>query len=585
VIEEINIRDLGVIGEATLELGPGFTVVTGETGAGKTMIVTALGLLLGARSDAGAVRRGSDAAVVEGRWLLDPEASTPDASTPEASTRNADQPDESIAARVADAGGSMDDGELILTRTVSAEGRSRATVGGRGAPVAVLGELADRLVTVHGQSDQIRLTSAAAQRAALDGFGGTAVLEALRTYQTAFTAWQDHTSELADLTEAHDARAAEAAALREASDEIEALAPQPGEDVQLQERAERLGNLEDLRLAAGLAHEAVSSESLDDTPDVIGLVEAARKAVERVVGADQELAPVLDQLTELGFQAAEVSASLSSYLGSLDSDGGHDLELVNERRAALTALVRKHGVVDVDELLAFQATTSDRLLVLDSDDDRIESLRTLVEQDDAALAAASAALTAARTAAADELQERVTAELASLAMAGATLVVEVEDAGEYRQHGRDAVSILLQPHSGSDPRPIGKGASGGELSRVMLAIEVVMAGTTTVPTFVFDEVDAGVGGAAAIEIGRRLARLAERTQVIVVTHLAQVAAFANNHLRVIKDADGAVTSSSVQRLAGDERLQEMARLLSGLSESESGLEHARELLDLAAQPA
>ncbi|MCJ1716049.1 DNA repair protein RecN [Curtobacterium sp. VKM Ac-2922] len=564
MIEEIRIADLGVIGDATLELGPGFTVVTGETGAGKTMIVTALGLLLGARADAGSVRRGASSAVVEGRW---------------------DVPDHAaVAERVEDAGGAVEDGELILTRTVSAEGRSRATVGGRSAPVAVLGELADQLVTVHGQSDQIRLTSSTAQRAALDGFGGAAVDKALAAYVRAFDAWQEHTADLEILTRDRDERLAEAARLREASDEIEAAAPQPGEDDELAERAERLGNLEELRLSAGLAHEAISSESLDGATDVIGLVEAARRAIERVTSADAALQPVLEQLTELGIQASEASASLSSYLGSLEPEAGHDLELINERRAVLSALSRKYGDT-VDDVIAFGQRASDRLLELDGDDDRIVALQQAVEQDESTLEAAGATLTAARTTAANDLAKRVTAELRTLAMAGAKLVVEVTDAGEFRRHGRDQVAILLQPHSGTDPRPISKGASGGELSRVMLAIEVVMAGSTTVPTFVFDEVDAGVGGAAAIEIGRRLAKLAERTQVIVVTHLAQVAAFATNHLNVVKDASGAVTSSSVRRLEGDDRLQEMARLLSGLGDSASGMEHARELLAVAAQTA
>ena len=563
MIEEISIRDLGVIGEATLELGPGFTVVTGETGAGKTMIVTALGLLLGARADPGAVRRGKGAAVVEGRWSLPADGAEP------------------IIERVEDAGGAVEDGELILTRTVSAEGRSRATVGGRSAPVAVLADLADGLVAVHGQSDQIRLTAAAAQRTALDAFGGDAVQRALTEYRAAFEGWQEHRVALATLTRDREARLAEAASLREASEEIEQLAPEPGEDVRLAERAERLGNLEELRLAAGLAHEALSSESVGEAPDVVGLVDAARRALERVVGADPQLAPVVDQLAELGFAAADASAAVSRYLGSLDSDGGHDLELVNERRAALTAATRKAGVGSVDELIAYGEQASERLLELDGDDDRIESLAVAVQADEDALAASAARLTAARQRAAATLQDRVTAELGNLAMGGARLVVTVEDTEEYRLDGRDQVSILLQPHAGSDPRPISKGASGGELSRVMLAIEVVMAGTAPVPTFVFDEVDAGVGGAAAIEIGRRLAELAQTTQVIVVTHLAQVAAFATNHLRVIKDASGAVTSSSVQRLAGAERLQEMARLLSGLAESESGIEHARELLELA----
>ncbi|PZF59405.1 DNA repair protein RecN [Curtobacterium sp. MCBD17_013] len=561
MIDEIGIRDLGVIGEATLELGPGFTVVTGETGAGKTMIVTALGLLLGARADASSVRRGSASAVVEGRWRID-----------------ADSP---VVERVEDAGGAVEDGELILTRTVSAEGRSRATVGGRSAPVAVLGELADRLVTVHGQSDQIRLTSATAQRAALDAFGGSALRDALAAYTTAYDRWQQHAGDLEGLTRDREERIREADTLRAASAEIEAADPQPGEDVELTERAERLGNLEELRLSAGLAHEALSSEALDGTPDVVGLVEAARRAVERVVGFDAELAPILDQLTDIGYQVGEAASTLSSYLGSLDGDAAHDLELVNERRAVLAALVRKYGD-DVDDVIAFGRRASDRLLELDGDDDRIVALEAAVESDLAVLEETATALTAARTTAAEDLAARVTDELASLAMSGARLVVEVTDAGEYRQAGRDQVAILLQPHSGSDPRPIGRGASGGELSRVMLAIEVVMAGTTTVPTFVFDEVDAGVGGAAAIEIGRRLARLARTTQVVVVTHLAQVAAFATNHLRVVKDASGAVTSSSVQRLQGEDRLQEMARLLSGLDESESGIEHARELLQMAA---
>jgi DNA repair protein RecN (Recombination protein N) len=563
VIEEIRISDLGVIGDATLELGPGFTVVTGETGAGKTMIVTALGLLLGARADAGSVRRGASSAVVEGRWDLPDHAA--------------------VTERVEDAGGTVEDGELILTRTVSAEGRSRATVGGRSAPVAVLGELADQLVTVHGQSDQIRLTSASAQRAALDGFGAAAVEKALAKYVTVYDAWQQHTGDLETLTRDRDERLAEAARLREASEEIEAADPQPGEDTELAERAERLGNLEELRLSAGLAHEAVSSESLDGL-DVIGLVESARRAIERVATVDQALQPVLEQLTELGIQASEASASLSSYIGSLEPEAGHDLELVNERRALLAGLTRKYGDT-VEDVIAYGQRASDRLLELDGDDDRIVGLQQAVEADLVALEAAAATLTKVRSKAATDLAKRVTAELKSLAMAGATLVVEVTDAGEFRRHGRDQVAILLQPHSGTDPRPIGKGASGGELSRVMLAIEVVMAGSTTVPTFVFDEVDAGVGGAAAIEIGRRLAALAERTQVIVVTHLAQVAAFANNHLNVVKDASGAVTSSSVRRLEGDDRLQEMARLLSGLGDSASGMEHARELLEVAGRSA
>jgi DNA repair protein RecN (Recombination protein N) len=525
MIEEITIRDLGVIGEASLPLGPGFTAVTGETGAGKTMVVSALGLLLGQRADGGAVRSGSAQAVVDGRWNV------PD--------------DGPVAERVRDAGGDVDAGELFLSRIVSSEGRSRAVVGGRTGPVGVLADLADHLVVVHGQSEQIRLKSSSAQRAAVDAHGGAALAAALSDYRAAYEGWQRAQSELDTITGDRDARIAEAARLRAAIDEIEALAPRPGEDAELDATAERLSNAEDLRLAAGLAHEVLSTDAVDGTRDVLSLVDEARRQIERVSQHDADLQAIADLLAEVSVQVSETSARLSSYLGSLLDDG------------------------------------SRRLVELDGDDDRVAELAREVEEQQAEAVRTAGVLTELRRASGDDLARRVSDELSALAMAGAELVVAVSPRGELGASGADRVELLLRPHSGSEPRALGKGASGGELSRVMLAIEVVMASSSDVPTFVFDEVDAGVGGSAAIEIGRRLALLAENAQVIVVTHLAQVAAFATNHLRVVKDASGAVTASSVQQLTGEERVAEMARLLSGLPDSVSGLEHARELLDLA----
>lgn len=565
MIEELGIRDLGVIAEATLPIGPGFTAVTGETGAGKTMVVTALGLLLGARADAGAVRAGAKQAWVEGRWFVP------------------DQP--AIEERVADAGGELEAGELLLGRSVSAEGRSRAVVGGRSAPVGLLAELADDLVVVHGQADQQRLRSAAAQRAALDRFAGRELHEVLDAYRTAFEAWREDARELERLREAHDARRREAEELRGALDEIEAADPQPGEDQELQERADRLTNLEDLRLAASQAHELVSAESpVDDAPDAVVLVENARRHLERVASHDAALAPVVEALANAGFLLADAAAELSSYVAGLDADGARELELVQERRALLASLVRRHGTT-LDDVLAFREQGGLRLLELDGDDERIGQLEASVTEAEAEVDRLAGRLTELRTEAAARLGAEVTRELAALAMPDAELHVAVEPAAEPSVHGRDQISILLRPHPGAEPRSVGRGASGGELSRVMLAIEVVIAGTDPVPTFVFDEVDAGVGGAAAIEIGRRLARLAERSQVIVVTHLAQVAAFAGNHLSVVKGTDGQVTASSVRQLEGAEREAEMARLLSGLADSESGLAHARELLEIAAERA
>ncbi|MCI0158332.1 DNA repair protein RecN [Leifsonia shinshuensis] len=564
-IEEISIRDLGVIADASLPLGAGFTAITGETGAGKTMVVSALGLLLGERADTGAVRVGSPQAWVEGRW------------------RVADAGD--VVERVRDAGGDVDElgggeAELVLSRSVSAEGRSRAVVGGRGAPVSVLTELGGQLVVVHGQSDQIRLRSAVAQREALDRFAGPGFAERVDTYAQVFHRWRDNRAELDELVADQERRAREADDLRAAMSEIETVAPQPGEDDELTERAERLTNLEDLRLAAAGARELLSAEESEGA-DALGLLDNARRQLERVAPHDAELRPLAEAVANANYLVSDIAAQLSTYLAALDTDGARELEVVQERRAELAGLVRKYGP-GLDDVIATLETGSLRLLELDGDADRIDELAREVEADAALVAELAADLGARRREAAQRLADAVSDELAALAMPDARIVVEVTEREEYTASGRDQVAILLRPHPGAEPRPLGKGASGGELSRVMLAIEVVIAGSDPVPTFIFDEIDSGVGGASAIEIGRRLARLAENSQVIVVTHLAQVAAFATNHLTVVKGSDGAVTESSVRRLDGDERIAEMARLLSGLPDSESGLAHARELVEMAA---
>lgn len=560
MIEQIRLRDLGVIAAATLPIGPGFTAVTGETGAGKTMVVTGLGLLLGQRADSGAVRAGADQAAVDGVWIV-----------PE---------DGPVVERVRDAGGDVEpigDGraELYLGRTLSSEGRSRATVGGRTAPAGVLADLADQLVVVHGQSDQLRLTSAAAQREALDRFGGATVADALDRYRRVWDAWRTAAAELETLTTEQTSRAREATELRAAIADIEAVDPQPGEDLELTQRADRLANAEELRMAAATAHTALSNE--DDLPDVQALLAEARRALERAAGSDEALRGHAAAIEELGYRVADIAGELSGYLADLDEGGPHELAAVEERRAALGALIRAHG--SLDEAIALLATGSARLAELDDDGDRIERLT--IERDRLRddLDTRAAELTDARRAAASRLGDAVTEELRHLALPDARLTVAV-DPGAEAAHGRDVVTIQLAPHPGASPRPVARGASGGELSRVMLAIEVVIAATDPVPTFVFDEVDAGIGGAAAIEVGRRLAKLAETSQVIAVTHLAQVAAFAGNHLSVVKSNDGSVTASSVRRLEGDERAAEMARLLSGMADSDAALDHARELLAL-----
>ncbi len=561
MIEEIRIRELGVIADATLPLGPGFTAITGETGAGKTMVVTGLGLLLGARADSGTVRSQAVRASVAGVWLV-PEGGL-------------------IGQIVAEAGGELEpsgagDAELYISRTLTAEGRSRASVGGKPAPASVLAALADELVVVHGQSEQLRLRSGAAQRDALDRFGGASLLATRERYATLWERWRVLDEQLQALRESVEQRRREAEDLRATLAQLDAVAPEEGEDKALAARAERLANAEELRLAAAQAREMLASD--DDAVDAATLLSNAERTLGRV--NDSVLAGIAEAIADVGFRAADVAGRLSAYLADLDESGPHELATVEERRAAIGALVRAHG--SLDAALQLWQTGAVRLAELDDDDDRAERLDAERAAARAELDEAADALTAARTAAAARLGESVTEELHALAMPDARLEVAVT-VGVESVHGRDDVALLLTPHPGASARPVARGASGGELSRVMLAIEVVIAAADPVPTFVFDEVDAGIGGAAAIEVGRRLARLAESSQVIVVTHLAQVAAFASNHLSVVKSHDGQVTASSIRQLDGAEREAEMARLLSGMADSDAALTHARELLGLGAR--
>lgn len=558
MIEQIHIRDLGVIREAQLDLGPGLTVLTGETGAGKTMVLNALGLLLGSRSDTSAVRKGQEQAFVEGRWLLPKEALD----------------------RITASGIEIEDGELLVSRSISSEGRSKATVSGRSVPVGVLTEIGEHLVVVHGQSDQIRLKSAAAQREALDQFAGVPLAALTDKYSETYTAWKMAANRLQVLTTESSSRAREADEIRAAVEELTKLDPKSGEDVELSDLAEKLTHLEELRIAAAAAHEELSSDSFDDSSDALTSIGKARRALEQVSNHDPELEKLAEQLKEIGFSLNETAASISSYIAGLDNDGASELEKIQSRRAELSSAMRKYGPT-LDEVIAYLETAGSRLLDLDSSDEAIASLTIEEQQLSKQAHDLAEQISSIRSKAAAELSAAVTSELSALAMTGASLDASITRLGELTAHGYDQVALLLSAYPGAEPRPIGKGASGGELSRIMLAIEVVLAKSELAPTFIFDEVDAGVGGAAASEVGKRLAILARNAQVIVVTHLPQVAAFASRHLRVLKSSTADFTATDVVRLEGEQVVEELARMLSGLSESESGRSHAKELLDLA----
>lgn len=569
VLEEMRIRSLGVIDDAVVELSPGFTAVTGETGAGKTMVVTSLGLLLGGRADPALVRIGAKSAVVEGRIAVPSGASA--------------------AVRAEEAGAELDDGTLLISRTVSAEGRSRAHVGGRSVPVGLLSELADDLVAVHGQTDQQGLLRPARQRAALDRYAGAAVSEPLADYTTAYRRLRALTAELDELTTRARERAQEADLLRFGLDEIAGAEPRAGEDVELAAEAERLGHAEALASAASAAHAALAGDPEDpEGVDATTLVAGAGRALDAVRSHDPALAALADRMGEISILLADVSGELAGYADRLEADPRR-LAAVEERRAALTALTRKYGQ-DIAAVVAWAEESAARLAELDGDDDRIGGLTAERDTVRAELAGLARRLTDARTEAADRFAAAVTEELASLAMPHARVSFALRQQDDpdgvdldgrtvaYGPHGVDEVELLLAPHPGAPPRPIAKGASGGELSRVMLAVEVVFAGTDPVPTYLFDEVDAGVGGKAAVEIGRRLAKLARSAQVVVVTHLPQVAAFADRQLLVEKTNDGSVTRSGVTVLEGEDRVRELSRMLAGQEDSETARAHAEELL-------
>ncbi|MCC5672219.1 DNA repair protein RecN [Kocuria rhizophila] len=565
MIEEIHIHDLGVITDAVLPLGPGLSILSGETGAGKTMVVTALGMLLGNRADAGAVRSGSAKALAEATVRV---------------------PSHHAAVElVTDAGGTVDredvaGGEealVLISRTVSAEGRSRAHVGGRAAPVGTLGAVGETLVAVHGQSDQLRLKSPAAQRRALDDYAGDPVRAELRVYREKLARYRGVVATLRAARENSRERALQAQSLTTALAEIDAVEPVPGEDVQLDAESEKLTNLESLRTAATTAHAALSGSDTDDAPDLnaVALLSQAQQALEMEADADPDLEALAARVRELMVVAADVAADLSGYASGLDEDGPARLAEVEARRSALRALTKKYGAT-IDEVLTWADQARAQLDELVVDPQREEKLRAEGEALRASLEEHAATLLQLRRAAAHKLAAAVSAELTALAMPNATLVVAVEPSERFTEDGRDTIEFMLAPHAKATPRPLGKGASGGELSRIMLALEVVLSEVDPVPTFVFDEVDSGVGGKAAVEIGRRLKMLAKNVQVLVVTHLPQVAAFADQHILVTKSSDASV--SDVKVLTDEERVVELARMLAGHEDSQAAREHARELL-------
>jgi len=582
MLAEMRIQGLGVIDDATLEPHRGLTVLTGETGAGKTMVVTGLTLLGGGRAESSRVAEGAGRALVEGRF----EAGAP-------------------ALRIAEEVGAEvdEDGTLIAVRTINADGRSRAHLGGRSVPVGVLARLAESVLAVHGQNDQLRLLRPVEQRAVLDRFAGDAVAVPLERYRAVRGDWREACAELVERRDGARQLAREADLLRHGLAEIASVNPQPGEDTALVAEARRLAAADDLRSAAGGARLALAGGDGADVsdgaeqPGALGLVGEARRLL--AGSGDPALEGLEPRLAEMSMLLDDVAGELTGFLDALDADPER-LQSVLVRQAELRALTRKYAA-DSDGVLLWAEQANTRLAGIDTSDEAIAALQARRDKLATELARHAEAVSAARREAATRLAAAVTEELTGLAMPDARLLVQLSrrELGEpgtdgvgvelgrrwvaAGPDGVDEVEVRLVPHAGSGPVPLHKGASGGELSRVMLALEVVLADADPVPTMVFDEVDAGVGGRAAVEIGRRLARLAVSHQVIVVTHLPQVAAYADRHVVVDKRgaASNGVTRGRVRTLDETDRIVELARMLAGLDDTSTGRAHAEELLATA----
>ena len=557
MLAEISIENLGVISASSAELSSGLTVLTGETGAGKTMVVSGLRLLCGGRADASRVRTGAQHAVVEGRFLLD--ALPADAA-------------HTIQDLVESAGGRADEnGEFIASRQVNSTGRSKAHLGGRSVPAATLQDFTAELLTIHGQNDQLRLLSPERQLAALDRFDPD-VAELVDSYRTVYGAWRTLAKDLKERTMKRRELAQEVDRLQFAINEIDGVAPEPGEDTVLIQDIRRLQDIDTLREQATLALVAIDGGGAlfgfdqDDesvASDLLGRAENALNSSD-----DEELKALGNRLGDLTATLSDISAELGAFLSALPADS-QALENMLLRQQQLKLLTRKYAA-DIDGVLAWRDKAEAKLSSIDVSSEAVEKLK----KD---MLAVAKKLTKARTAAAEKLGALVTEELQGLAMAKSRFEVAVRSIAPSSD-GADEVEFLLAPNREAEPRPLATSASGGELSRVMLALEVILGAGTKGTTLVFDEIDAGVGGRAAVEIGRRLARLSVHNQVIVVTHLPQVAAYADTHLHVAKDVGDSSVTSGVDTLTGDRRVEELARMLAGLEDTETGRAHAQELL-------
>lgn len=556
-LEEISIRGLGVIESSNIEFKPGLTVLTGETGAGKTMVLTALGLVLGSKSDSDLIRQGAERAVVTGKFAVPKE----------------------VAEEVLELGGEIDDNSVVITRTISTAGKSRVLVGGAVSSTSAVNTFSSSLVEIHAQSSSSKLTKPGVARELLDRFAAIDIGK----YQQLFQSYNLVKNRIDDLKSQLKQSDTQIEELKAFIDEFNKISPKPNELDEIENEIAKLGSVEQLNQSVTQALNLLENDELS----AINLLQQIRKNLDSVRGKDGQLDQISDRFTENLLNISDVNSDLASYLVDLEADPNR-FEKLQERKAGLNSLLRKYGKgsdrqIAYDQLLVDGSKAKDRIEDLSGGQVRVDELEKEAGEIFASLKNEALKLSEKRASAAKQLSDEVTDEVRNLSMPNATFQIShqlssADTASNYTQFGIDEITLLFSAHAGGTPLPLNKVASGGELSRVMLALEVVIAEAEPIGTYIFDEVDAGVGGKAAVEIGRRLAKLSKSAQVIVITHLAQVAVWADNHLVVKKNEDGLVTQSDVLEVTEQERKVEIARMLSGQEDSQTAQEHAGELL-------
>ena len=558
-LEEITIRSIGVIDQSTLEISKGLTVLTGETGAGKTMILTALNLILGGKADSALVRKGSERLVASGRFSI---------------PKSSEHLFEDVL---------VEDGELIVTRTVASDGKSKATTNGVSATASTLSAVGENLVEVHGQAANQNITKSSRQRELVDRF---AQID-LSNYQSALLDYHELKERIIALKKSIAQKDKELSELREFANAFKKLNTSPAEYSEIDGEIARLSSVEEFRVATAQAIAAIEDEEAGSLTS-LGV---ARRALDAARGKDPLLEAIYQQLSESFFLLDDAQSALNSYQSKLEADPSR-LDFLHARKADINALIKKFGGAgtheqELSELAIRFKNSSDAIADLEGGDQRLQELEAQLTAHKKVLLTAAKGVSEMRSKAADKLSKLVTAEIQQLSMPHASFVAKVDSAdysapkeSDFTSNGCDEIAMFIQGHKDAPLVALAKGASGGEMSRVMLALEVVIATTHPIGTYVFDEVDAGVGGKAAIEVGKRLHQLAQHAQVIVVTHLPQVAAWADSHFVVTKNNDGVVSQSDVRNVSGEDRIEEIARMLAGLENSTSAREHATELLSL-----